>query len=273
MYFENLFELFSYPFVYRALIVGVLVSICAASLGVIIVLKRYSLIGHGLADVGFAALAIAVVIVWSPMAVAMPIVILASFLIMGISQSKKVNGDIAIGMIATGALSIGVIVTALGSGFNVDVYNYMFGSILAMNDGDVILSLVLYFVVISLFIIFYKPLFMITYDEEYGKALGIPIIRYQFLLSFLTGLTVVIGMRMMGTLLISSLIIFPAIIARRLVKSFKMLIIVSAIISVIAFVIGLLFSFILDLPTGACIVLVNIILLVCSVIYKKIINH
>lgn len=272
MTWDSLLELLTYPFVYRALIVGVLVSICAATLGVILVLKRYSLIGHGLADVGFASLSIAVVLGWSPMAVSMPIVIIASFIIMGISQSKKINGDIAIGMIATGALSVGVIVTALGSGFNVDVYNYMFGSILAMNDGDVILSLVLSIVVIGLFIVFYKPLFMITYDEAYGKAIGIPITRYQFLLSFLTGLTVVIGMRMMGTLLISSLIIFPAIIARKLVKSFKMLILVSAILSVITFVIGMLASFVLDLPTGACIVAVNIILLIITTLYKKIVK-
>lgn len=273
MSFNDLLSVLSYPFMIRAIIVGVLVSFCASLLGVILVLKRYSLIGHGLSDVGFAALALALAVGASPIYVATPIVIAASFVIMYVSQNKKINGDVAIGIFSTGALSFGIIITAISKGFNMDIYSYMFGSVLAMSSFDVVVSVVLSVVVIATFVIFYNRLFIVTADEDFARAIGINVTFYQFLISFLTALTVVVGMRIIGTLLISSLIIFPAIIARRFVRSFKYLVLLSALISVFCFILGILISFFYNLPTGAGIVLVNIILLAVSAFVSSIFSR
>lgn len=272
MSLEKAFGFFSYDFAGRMLVVGVLVSLCAALLGVVLVLKRYSLIGHGLADVGFASLSLAVAVGVSPVVVSMPVVIITSFVIMYISQKKNINGDVAIGMFATGALSVGVIITALSSGFNMNVYDYMFGSILAVNQSDMIISVVLALVVIGLFMIFYNRLFMITVDENFAKASGINVTLYQFLISFLTAVTVVIGMKMIGTLLISSLIIFPAVIARKIVRSFKGMVMLAALISVLCFFAGIFVSLMLNLPTGASIVGVNIIVLLITTLSGQIVG-
>lgn len=262
----QLTEFFSYPFVVRALVTGTAIALCAALLGVILVLKRYSMIGHGLADVAFAAVSLAVALGLSPskhILVTLPVVVAASFVIMSLTRTGA-KGDVAIGMVSTGALAAGVIITSLAKGFNVDVYNYMFGSILASTDYDMYLSLALVAVVLIVFAVFYNRLFLITYDESYALSSGISVNFYQFLISFLTALTIVIGMRIMGTLLISSLIIFPAVTSRRLVKSFKSLVIVSAAVSVLCFWAGLFLSYFADLPTGASIVASNIV--VCAAV-------
>lgn len=269
---NSFFQILSYPFVTKALVVGVLVALCAALLGVILILKHYSLIGHGLGDVGFASISLALALGISPIYVAMPIVIVAAILIMFFSQRKGVAGDVAIGIVATSALSLGVIITALTNGFNVDVYNYMFGSILALNNADVILSVVLSVIVIGVFILCYNRLFLITSDEDFAKASGINVGKYQFLIAFLTGVTVVIGMEMMGSLLISSLIIFPGVTGKKIARSFKGLIIIAAIISVFCLLVGLLASFLFSIPTGACIVAANIVLLLIVTLIKKIIQ-
>ena len=267
---EFLINLLQYPFMQRALICGTAISFCAALIGVILVLKKYSMIGHGLGEVGFASLSLALVLGLPEMYVAIPIVIIASFIILVISQKKGEAGDITIALVSTGALAFGVIITSLTKGFNIDVYNYMFGSILTMTTKDVIISVVLSVILIIVYMFFYNRLFMITYDEKYAKVCGINITFYQFLIAFFTALVVVIGMRMMGTLLISSLIVFPAIIARKLTNSFKNMVILSVLISVICFIFGILISYYLNLPTGACIVAVYIVSLLIANIFKKI---
>ena len=196
-------ELFSYSFLVRALIVGSLVALCAALLGVSLVLKRYSMIGDGLSHVGFGALSIAMAMNAAPLAVAIPVVIVAAFLLLRISQNSRLGGDSAIALISSGALAAGVLVTSLTSGLNADVYSYMFGSILAMSEGDVYLSLALAAVVLVLFIVFYNRIFAITFDESFARATGTRVSRYNMLLALLTALTIVIGMRIMGTMLIS----------------------------------------------------------------------
>lgn len=264
---EAIIKLLSYPFISRALVTGISISFCAALLGVILVLKRYSMIGHGLADVAFCAVSLAVTMGLAPnehIFITLPVVIVASFIIMSITR-KGGKGDIAIGMVSTGALAIGIIITRLSSGFNVDVTDYMFGSILASSDYDMYMSLALVVIVLVMFVIFYNRLFLVTYDESFAQASGINVTFYQFLISFLTALTIVIGMRIMGTLLISSLIIFPAVTSRRIVKSFRSLILMSAAISVVCFLFGFFTSYYLDLPTGASIVGANII--VCLGVY------
>lgn len=268
---EQFINLLNYTFIQRALICGVAISLCAALIGVTLVLKNYSMIGHGLGEVGFASLTLAVALGLPPLAVSLPIVMVAAIIIMIISQKKGESGDISIALVSTGALALGIIITSLSTGFNIDVSNYMFGSILSMKRSDVIISVILSMVVFAIYMIFYNRLFMITYDEKFAKARGINVTFYQFLISFLTALIVVLGMRMMGTLLISSLIVFPAIIAKGLTGSFKELIIISGIISVICFILGMLLSFFINLPTGASIVLVYIVLLIITKIVNKVI--
>ncbi|MDD6965616.1 MAG: metal ABC transporter permease [Firmicutes bacterium] len=261
--------MFQYPFIQRALIVGVLVSLCAALLGVCLVLKHYSMIGDGLSHVSFGALSVAVALGVSPLWISIPIVIIASFCLLRISENAHMKNDAAIAVVSSSALAIGITVTALTTGINTDVSSYMFGSILVMNEQDVMISIVLCVIVLALFILFYSRIFSITFDENFSKASGIPVGRFNALLSVLTAVTITLGMRMMGAMLISSLIIFPALIAMRLQRSFSGVIIAAAITAVIDFLLGLVISFLLSTPTGASIVLVNLcVLLIVTAIQK-----
>lgn len=266
---EEIINLLNYVFVQRALICGIAISICAALIGVILVLKNYSMIGHGLGEVGFAALTLAVALGLPPLAISLPLVMGAAIIIMIISQKKGESGDITIALVSTGALAAGIIITSVSTGFNIDVANYMFGSILSMTKSDVIISIVLSIFVIFVYMFFYNRLFMVTYDEKFAKTRGINVTFYHFLIAFLTALIVVLGMRMMGTLLISSLIVFPAVIAKGLTHSFKQLILASGIISVTCFILGMIISFFLNLPTGASIAAVYILLLIITRIVSK----
>lgn len=256
--FNVLQELFSYGFIVRAMIVGTLVSLCAALLGVSLVLKRYSMIGDGLAHVGFGALSIAMALNLAPLQVAIPLVVLAAFLLLRISESSKIKGDAVIAIISSSALAIGVIVSSK-AGMNTDVESYMFGSILAMSKGDVYISVVLSIAVLLLFIFFYNKIFAITFDENFAKATGTKANMYNMLIAFLTAITIVVGMRIMGTLLISSLIIFPALTSMRVCRSFKAVVISSSVVSIICFFFGIVGSYVFGTPAGATIVIVNII--------------
>ena len=251
-------QMLSYPFLTRAIVVGTLVSLCASLLGVSLVLKRYSMIGDGLSHVGFGALAIATEANAAPLAVAIPIVVAAAFLLLRLSENSKIKGDAAIALISTGALAIGVMAISLSNGTNINVYNYMFGSILAMSRGDVRLSVVLAAAVLTLYVIFYHKIFAITFDENFARATGVKAGWYNMLIALLTAITIVLGMRLMGTLLISSLVIFPALTSMRILKSFRSVVICSAVLSVLCFLIGIFFSYIWSTPTGASIVCVNI---------------
>lgn len=266
---SDIMNLLSYTFMQRAILCGIAISFSAALIGVILTLKNYSMIGHGLGEVGFAALSLAVALNLEPIAVSIPIVIIAAIIIMVISQKKGESADIIIALVATGALAVGVIITSFTSGFGTDSYNYMFGSILAMNTGDVILSIILTVLSIGIYIAFYNRLFLVTFDEKYAKTTGINVTFYQFLIALLTALVVVVGMRMMGTMLISSLIVFPAIIAKKFTTSFKGLVVMSVLTSIICFIIGIFTSFFLNMPTGAGIVLVYIVLLAISSVCCK----
>ena len=253
--------LFSQEFLIRALVVGVLISLCCALLGVSLVLKRFSMIGDGLSHVGFGAMAIGAAAGVAPLYFALPIVIVAAFLLLRMSEKGKIKGDAAIALISTGALAVGVMVTSMTTGMNVDIYNYMFGSILTMSEGDVVISSVLSLCVIGLFIIFYREIFAVTFDENFAKATGTKASAYNMLIAALTAVTIVIGMKMMGALLISSLIIFPTVSSMRLCKSFRSVVTISSVISVLCFLSGLVFSIKYEAPTGASVVCVNIFLL------------
>ncbi|MEG0492273.1 MAG: metal ABC transporter permease [Clostridia bacterium] len=256
---EMLQNMFSYQFMVRALIVGVLVSLCASLLGVSLVLKRYSMIGDGLSHVGFGSLAVATALGLAPMVVTIPVVVLAAFLLLRLSSRAKLKGDAAIAMISTGALALGVIVLSLSSGMTSDVNNYLFGSVLAMSESDVWLSVVLAAVVLILFAFFYRKIFAVTFDEVFARAIGERAELYNMLLAFLTAITIVLGMRVMGAMLISSLIIFPALTAMRVCKSFRSVTLCAAVVSVLCFLVGLYCSYVLATPAGASVVVVHIV--------------
>lgn len=256
---DTLKEMFSYPFLVHAVIVGVLISLCSALLGVSLVLKRYAMIGDGLSHVGFGTLAIAMVLQVAPLAVSIPVVVLAAFFLLRISENSKIKGDAAIAIISTSAVAIGVMAISMTVGMNTDVCNYLFGSILALREGDVTLSIVLAVVVLLLFILFYHKIFAVTFDETFTQATGTKSGLYNMLIAFLTAITIALGMRMMGALLISSLIIFPALTSMRVCKNFRGVILCAGAVSVVCFFIGLVCSYLYTLPTGASVVLVNVV--------------
>lgn len=251
-------EMLSYPFMVRAIVVGVLVSLCASLLGVSLVLKRYSMIGDGLSHVGFAALAVATAFNAAPLKVAIPVCVVAAFLLLRISESSKIKGDAATALVCSGSLAIGVMTISLTTGMNTDVCNYMFGSILALSEADANLSKVLSVLVIVLFLLFYNRIFAVTFDETFTKATGTRAGVYNMVLAVLTAVTVVLGMRMMGALLISSLIIFPSLTSMRVCKKYKSVIICSVIISIVCFLGGMIVSYEKSTPTGASVVCMNI---------------
>ncbi|MDR1024137.1 MAG: metal ABC transporter permease [Treponema sp.] len=274
--FAVLFEMFSYPFLVRAVIVGFMVSLCAALLGVSLVLKRYSMIGDGLSHVGFGTLALATAMNVAPLAVSIPIVIAAAFLLLRLSENSKIKGDAAIALISTGSLAVGVVLISMTTGMNTDVCNYLFGSILAMKKNDVYLSIALSVTVLVLFALFYNKLFAITFDETFAKATGVKTGLYNMLIAFLTAITIVLGMRMMGAMLISSLIVFPALTSMRLFKKFRSVTICSACVSVGCFFTGVVISYVSATPTGASVVMINIFMFllfwlidVCTVFIKE----
>ncbi|HML68959.1 MAG TPA: metal ABC transporter permease [Clostridia bacterium] len=265
-------EMLSYPFLVRALTVGLLVALCASLLGVSLVLKRFSMIGDGLSHVGFGALAIASVAGIAPLYLAIPVCIAASFLLLRMSESTRIKGDAAIAMLSAGALAIGVMVVSMTTGMNTDVYNYMFGSILSLSAADATLSIVLSGVVLVLFVLFYPRLFAVTFDESFSRATGIPTRAYNAALATLASVTVVLGMRMMGALLISSLIIFPVLTAMRIGKRYLSVTLLSAGVAIAGFLIGMLVSYVYEAPSGASIVCVNIVLFVLFAIAGAIKN-
>ncbi|MBR0208385.1 MAG: metal ABC transporter permease [Oscillospiraceae bacterium] len=255
----SILSMFSYHFIQRALVVGVLVSLCAALLGVSLVLKRYSMIGDGLSHVGFGALAVASAFHLAPLAVTVPVVVLSAVLLLRLRGSSRVKGDAAIAIISSSALAIGVIVVSVTSGMNTEVSSYLFGSILSLSRGDAVLSVILSLAVIALFVLLYPRLFAVTFDETFARATGAHADLYNTLLAVLTAVTVVLGMRMMGALLISSLIIFPALSAMKLCRSFRSVVLCAALISVVCFVFGMIASYVFETPSGASIVAVDLI--------------
>ena len=262
-----LLSMFAYPFIVRAFVVGILVSLCASLLGVPLVLKRYSMIGDGLSHVSFGALSVAVACGFAPLWFSIPVVVIAAFILMHVAEKSRVSADAMIAVFSASALAIGVIVTSLTTGMTTDVDSYMFGSILAMSRSDVILSVTLALCVLALYILFYHKLFSVTFDEFFARATGVRVGTYKTILSVLTALTVVLGMRMMGAMLLSSLIIFPALTAMRVFGTFRSVTICAAVVSVVNFLLGMVLSYVFETPSGACVVVVDLVvfLLFCGV--------
>jgi len=268
--------MFSYEFISRAVLAGSLISLCASLLGVTLVLKRFSMIGDGLSHVSFGALSIAAVMGIAPLALAVPVVALSAFGLLLISSSEKIDGDAAIGVISGTSLAVGVLAVSFSSGVNIDLSSYMFGSILAMSGSDITVTAIFSAVVLITFVLFYNRIFAVTFDANFAKATGAHTGFLNALIAVLTAVMIVIGMRMMGALLISSLIIFPALTAMRLFKSFRGVTVCAVVVSLCCFLCGITLSYILSAPTGASIVAVNFIVFIIFCIagrLKKLFQH
>ena len=267
---NSILEMFSYSFMTKAFIVGILISICASLVGISLVLKRNSMIGDGLSHVGFGAFAIATVLNFAPLEFALPIVIISSFLILRLNENSKIHGDSAIAILSSSSLAIGTFVISITKGVNTDINNYLFGSILSISNSDLILSIILSIIVIILYLLCYNQIFALTFDETFAKSIGVKTEVYNIIFACLCSVVVVLGMRLMGSLLISSLIIFPTISAMQIAKNFKGVVILAVIVSLINFIVGLTLSYFLSTPTGATIVIFNLVTLIIFKIFNLI---
>lgn len=264
-----LLEPLQYDFILKAMLVGTLIAICCSCLGIFLVLKKYSMIGDGLAHVSFASVAIALLLGASPLFVSIPIVIVASFVIMRLNEKAQVYGDSAIGLVSSFSVAVGVLISSLSNGFNVDLFSFLFGSILVISNAEVLLSVVLSSVVLAVIFLFYNSLFAMTYDEEFVKSQGLKTGYVKTVLVVLTSITIVLGIRVVGTMLVSSLIVFPTVTALQLAKGFKMTIVLSVLISVLCVLGGIFVSFLAALPTGATIVGLNALCFGAFYLFKR----
>ncbi len=251
-------EILEYSFIQRAFLIGVLISVAATLVGVMLVLRKNSMIGDGLSHTAFGAFAVATVLGITPIYFAIPVVILFSFIIIRLSNSRKINGDAAIALLSAASLAIGTMAISVSGGVNIDLNSYLFGSILSVSWGEVLLSLILAGIVILFYIFAQNRIFAITFDEEFAESIGIKTKIYDAIFAIICSVVIVLGMRLLGALLISSLIIFPTVIAMKFAKSFRRVVVYSIIISVINFIIGFFVSYIIGSPTGATVVIVNL---------------
>lgn len=265
----NIFELlgryFSYEFVWFALIVGVLISLCSALFGVVLVLKRFSFIGDGLSHVAFGALAIATVLeLTDNMLIVLPVTVVCAILLLVMGRNAKVKGDAAIAMLSAGALAVGYLIMSLfSSSGNVagDVCSTLFGSfaIITLSRAEVILCVVMSVVVIALFVLLYNRIFAVTFDEAFASASGVRTSLYNLLIAVITAVIIVLAMNLVGSLLISALVIFPALSAMRVARTFKGVVITAAIVSTLCALIGILVAILASTPVGPTVVAVDIV--------------
>ena len=264
---EQLKLYFSYDFVRFAFIAGVLISLCAGLLGVVLVLKRYSMIGDGLSHVAFGAMAVAAVLGFAPMTVALPVTVAVAVLLLLAGEKQLIKGDSAIAMLSAGSLAVGYLLLNLfpasdtGS-LSGDVCASLFGStsMMTLSGADVWLCVGLSAAVIAFFALFYHKIFAVTFDEGFATSAGVRVRVYNFLIAAVSGIVIVLAMKLVGALLISSLIIFPALSAMRLFRSFKSVVICSALLSVVGSLTGLLLALLLSTPTGASVAVVHIVI-------------
>ena len=279
----SLAEIFASDFlvkvVVRALVVGVLVSLCSSILGVSLVLKRYSMIGDGLSHVGFFGLAVAAcagVGAAYSMEISVPIVILAAVLILRLSRGEgRMDGDAACAVVSTGAVAIGTLLYNFTGGKSGDICNSLFGSasIITISNKDMLISVLLSFVVLAWFVISAKTIFAVTFDETFAGAAGVRTGAFNVILAVLTGVTITVGMKMMGSIMISALIIFPSLTAMRMTGNFKLTVILSAVISVVCFTVGFFAACCLSLQTGAAVVAVELAVFAAVCAVTSLVSH
>ncbi len=262
-------NVFKYAFLQRAFLAGVFISICVALLGVNLVFKRCAMIGDGLSHIGFSTFAVSSALNWAPFLLSIPVVVGFAILLLMLNENSRVKSDSAIAILSNSSLSIGILVVSITTGMNVDVLNYMFGSILTLNNVDLLFSVVFSVIVIFMFIFLHNKIFAITFDEDFAVATGIKVRLYNVCVAVLTAVVVVVGIKMVGSLLISSLIIFPVLSASRLFRKYKTVVIFSALNSVFCFVVGFFCSLVYSIPTGATVVILNLtIFLIYSLVAR-----
>ena len=273
---DKLIFYFQYPFVRYALIVGVLIALCSSLLGVTLVLKRFSFIGDGLSHVAFGAMAVASVLNFTNnMIFILPVTVICAVLLLRTGQNTKIKGDAAVAMISVGALAIGYLLMNLfstGPNLSGDVCSTLFGStsILTLTKGQVVLCSVLSVIVVAIFIIFYQKIFCVTFDETFAKATGMKTDYYNLLIAVITAVIIVLAMNLVGSLLISALVIFPALSAMRVYKTFFSVTICSVVLSVLCAVIGILLSILAGTPVGSTIVAIDIVAFMISCAVGKV---
>ena len=266
-------EILSYGFIQRALIAGSLIAVLCSVLGVFLVLRRLSLIGDGLAHVTFGSVALSLMMGLNPVYVtvaAIPFVMLSSLGILKLTEKARIYGDAAIGIVSSLGIACGILLASAAGGFNVDLFSYLFGNILAVGFADLVIAATLFIVVMLAVAFFYRDLFAITFDEELAKSSGIRTEAINTVLVLLTALTVVLAMKVVGIMLISALLILPAVTALQVSRSFLATIIASCCFAIVSVIIGIFGSFILNLPTGATVVVVNFLLFVLAFVWKRV---
>lgn len=274
-FIQTLGEYFSYPFVWYALIVGVLIALCSALFGIVLVLKRFSFIGDGLSHVAFGALAIATVLnITDNMLIVLPVTVVCAILLLKTGQNTKIKGDAAIAMLSVGALAVGYLVMSIfSSSGNVagDVCSTLFGSfsIITLSVSEVVACITLSLIVILLFILSYNRIFSVTFDESFATASGIRASVYNLFIAVITAIIIVLAMNLVGSLLISALVIFPALSAMRIMRTFKSVVIFATVISVTCALVGIFSAIIFSTPVGPTIVICDILaFLICFLIGK-----
>lgn len=263
LYFLN------YSFIQRAYLAGSFIAMLCAMLGLFLVLRKLSLISDGLSHVSFGAIALGLFLGVYPFYVAIPVVLIASYFILKLTEKAKMYGDAAIGIVSSFGIAGGVILASLSKGFNVDLFSYLFGNILSISNREVYLSLGLSLIVLSVIILLYNDLFSTTFDEEYARITGIRTERINLILTFLTAGTVVLAIKVVGIMLVTALLILPAVTALQIAKGFKVAMFISILVAIVSVLGGITLSFFLNLPAGAAIVMFNIIIFSITLTVKK----
>ena len=266
-------DILNYEFIQRAILAGMLIAAISSILGVFLVLRRFSLIGDGLAHVTFGSVAVVMLIGVSPIYItlaALPLVMLSSLAILKLTRSKLIQGDAAIGIVSSIGIATGIILVSLSNGYNVDLFSYLFGNILTVTQTELILSLIVFIIVAAAVIIFYDDLLAVTFDEELARTMGVKTNRINLILFILTAVAAVLAMKVAGIMLVSAMLILPPLIALQLSLNFKMTIIAAVFFSILSVICGIITAFWLNLPAGGTIVIINIVFLLLVFGAKKI---
>lgn len=262
-------EIIQYAFIQKAFIAGSFVAITCSTLGLFLVLRKMSLIGDGLSHVSFGAIALGIFLGVYPLSVAVPVVIVASLLILKISEKARIYGDAAIGIVSAVGISVGVILASVSGGFNVDLFSYLFGNILAISTSEALSSVVLSLVVLSVVSFFYWDLCSAAFDEKYAKTTGIKTNVINMLLTTLTAITVVLSVKVVGIMLVSALLILPAVTALQVSRTFKIALFVGGLVSFVSVVLGIIISYVLDVPPGATTIMLNALFFALALAWRN----
>jgi zinc transport system permease protein len=269
----SIMDFLEYGFIQRAVIAGAFISVLCSTLGVLLVLRRLSLIGDGLAHVTFGSVAVALLFKVYPLYISLPIVMASSFGILKLMARARIGGDAAIGILSAVGIAGGVLVASLAGGFNVDLFSFLFGNILSISMEEVYTSIILSLIVLAVIVFNYHDIFSITFDEEFAKACGINTNRINYMIVLFTAVTVVLTMKVVGIMLTSALLIFPAVTAFQFARSFRNALIIAAVVALVSLVCGIVLSLLMNLPTGASIVIVHFAVFIAAFMLRNAVSR